>query len=208
VKRKSARKTSDNHAETSQTATPARPEVEESNVLPEGFVSASGLHFPGSKSHGQVASKKSLESIILAGIGGHNILGSGPAFGPILAQQTRIIHEILFVYREHFGYHLPRVFQAFIYAKKLKRKFRSKNHLTGDRLESLQHKNTTRHKSTNWKVSRRFESGLECSLATLMNGVCTIWFSRYWIIRSMNISRAFCTKIEVTVPRRWIALGA
>ena len=78
--------------------------------------------------------------------------------------------------------------------RKFKKKFRSKNRLAGDRLESAQHKSTTPRKSTNWRASRRFENGLECLSAILMSGVCTIWFSRCWTIRSMNISLGFVQK--------------
>src|SRR5262249_20008782 len=74
--------------------------------------------------------------------------------------------------------------------RKFKKKFRSKMLLP----ESPQRKNTTRHRSTSSKVSKQSGNGPECLSAIQMNADCIIWFTKFSIIRSTNISPDFAQR--------------
>src|ERR1700730_2094028 len=84
VKRKRARKISDNHAEINHVATAAKATIR--RIQPAARSVCARItepHFPGSKSHGQAARKKPPEPVLPAAPGGYNILSLGLVFDPI-----------------------------------------------------------------------------------------------------------------------------
>src|SRR5205809_358520 len=106
------------------------------------------------------------------------MVGFAVRLPPTCSGNKRLRTTILLVVSEPFSAILLYVGRlAPVLCPKFKQKFRSKKYLAAQP-ESPPAKNTTRRKSTNWKASKRFENGPECSSAIRMSGGCTTSFTR------------------------------
>src|SRR5947207_14371957 len=120
----------------------------------------------------------------------HNIWARPLRRVQLVAQTTGSEARDIYCFKAFFSYPVYVGRLALLLWRKFKRKFRSKKLVP----ESPQRKNTTRRRSTSWKVSKQFASGRECSSETLTNADCITWFTKFSIIRSTNISRDFAQR--------------